>query len=156
MVSAVSLRKQPEDQRAVEARRDRAATLRTQALELAERDIAAYRRVLAVGRRRQEPGHVERLRDALGAAADPPAAIVELAAEVTRLAADAAAEARGGVRGEAITAAMLSAAVACAGVSIVELNLAGAPDDSRLTRVRELARSACADRDRVVGRSATP
>jgi formiminotetrahydrofolate cyclodeaminase len=155
MVSAVSLRKQPEDSSAAEARRDRAAKLRACALALAERDIAAYRDVLAVGRRRQEAGHRERLRDALLAAADPPTAIVELAAEVTRLAVEAAAEARGGVRGEAITAAVLGEAVACAAVSIVELNLAGAPGDSRLTRVRELARAARADRDRVAGVSAT-
>jgi formiminotetrahydrofolate cyclodeaminase len=155
MVSAVSLRKQPEDSSAAQVRRDRAATLRARALTLAERDMAAYRDVLAVGRRRQEAGHIERLRDALGAAADPPTAIVELAAEVTRLAAEAAAEARGGVRGEAITAAVLAEAVACAGAAIVELNLAGVPGDSRLTHVRELARAARADRDRVLGGSAT-
>ena len=150
MVSAVALRKQPQAAGAVEARRLRAAELHASALSLAERDIAAYRDVVAVGRRRGEAGHAQRLRDALGAAADPPIAIVEVAAEVTSLAADAAGEARGGIRGEAITAAVLAEAVARAGVSIVELNLAGAPDDPRLSRVRALAQAARTDRDRVV------
>lgn len=149
MVSAVTLRKEPQAAGAVEARRERAAQLRASALALADRDIAAYREVLAVGRLRGEAGHAQRLRDALGAATDPPVAIVEAAAEVTRLAADAAGDARGGVRGEAITAAVLAEAVARAGVSIVELNLAGAPQDPRLGRVRALAQAARADRDRV-------
>jgi formiminotetrahydrofolate cyclodeaminase len=150
MVSAVALRKQPQAAGAVEARRRRAAELRATALALAERDIAAYRDVLDVARRRGEAGHAQRLRDALGAAADPPIAIVEAAAEVTRLAADAAGEARGGIRGEAITAAVLAEAVARAAVSIAELNLAGVPEDPRLGRVRALAQAARADRDRVV------
>jgi formiminotetrahydrofolate cyclodeaminase len=150
MVSAVALRQQPRAAGAVEARRRRAAELRATALELAERDIAVYGDVLAVARRRGEAGHAQRLRDALGAAADPPIAIVAAAAEVTRLAADAAGEARGGIRGEAITAAVLAEAVARAGVSIAELNLAGAPEDPRLGRVRALAQAARADRDRVV------
>jgi formiminotetrahydrofolate cyclodeaminase len=150
MVSAVSLRKHASDTGAVEARREEAAALRARALALADRDIAAYREVLAVGRRREEAGHAARLHDALSAAADPPMAIVELAAEVTRLAAEAAEGARGGVRGEAITAAVLGEAVAHAGVSMVELNLGGAPEDPRLTRVRALAQAARADRDRVV------
>jgi formiminotetrahydrofolate cyclodeaminase len=150
MVSAVALRKQPQDADAIEARRLRAVELRSNALALAERDIAAYRDVLAVARRRGEASHPQRLRDALGAAADPPIAIVEVAAEVTRLAADAAGQARGGIRGEAITAAVLAEAVARAGVSIAELNLAGAPEDPRLGRVRALAQAARADRDRVV------
>jgi methenyltetrahydrofolate cyclohydrolase len=151
MVCAVSLRKEPQDASAAGARRERAAELQASALALAELDIAAYRDVLAVARRREEPGHAGRLREALAAAAGPPAAIVELAAEVTRLAAEAAEDARGGIRGEAITAAVLGEAVARAGVSIVELNLAASPEDPRLARVRELARAARADRDRLVG-----
>ena len=107
--------------------------------------------LIAVDRTRNQPGHAARLREALGAAAEPPVAIVEVAAEITRLAADAVADARGGIRGEAITAAILAEGVARAGVAIVELNLAGAPDDPRLARVRALARAARADRDRVAG-----
>jgi methenyltetrahydrofolate cyclohydrolase len=151
MVCAVTLSKEPRDANLVEARRGRAAELRASALALAELDIAAYREVLAVARRREEPGHVRRLRDALAAAAAPPAEIAEVAAEVTRLAADAVADARGGIRGEAIAAAVLAEAAVRVGVSIVELNLAGAPEDPLVARVRAHARAARADRERVVG-----
>jgi formiminotetrahydrofolate cyclodeaminase len=150
MVSAVALRKEPVDAAAAERRRDRAASLRAQALELADRDVAAYTAVLAVLRRRDEPGHGTRLRVALSDAADPPLAIVEIAAEVTRLAADAAAEARGGVRGEAMTAAILAEAAVRAGIPLVDLNLAGAREDPRRRRVRELAQAAGADLERAV------
>ena len=150
MVCAVSLHKQPEHPSEIEKRRDRAAALREVALSLADIDAAAYQDVLAVQRRRQEAGHAERLRDALFAAADPLVAIVEAAGEVTRLAADAVAEARGGVRGEATTAAVLGAAVVHAGVPLVELNLAGARDDPRLARVRHLGNEAGSERERAL------
>jgi formiminotetrahydrofolate cyclodeaminase len=150
MVNGVALGKEPVDPGAVERRRDRAAVLRVGALALADEDVAAYSEVIAVLRRRDEPGHGRRLREALSRAADPPMRIVEIAAEVTRLAADAAAEARGGVRGEAMTAAVLGEAVVRAGIPLVDLNLAGAPDDPRRARVRELAEGARADLDRAL------
>jgi formiminotetrahydrofolate cyclodeaminase len=146
MVTAMALKKEPTDPVAVQESHDRAGALRLQALSLADTDIAAYANVLAVQRRREEPDHAKRLRQALLDAADPLVAIVDTAAELTTLAADAAAQARGGVRGEAVTAVMLAAAVAHAGVPLVELNLASAPKDPRLDRVRraaDLARSAC-------------
>jgi formiminotetrahydrofolate cyclodeaminase len=151
MVSAVSLRRQPADPGVIERRRDRAEALRETALSLADTDAAAYRSVLAIQRRRDEAGHAARLRDALRAAADPLLAIAEAAAEVTRLAADAAADARGGVRGEALTAATLGAAVVRAGAPLVELNLAGVSQDPRLARVRHLGELAEADRARATG-----
>ena len=150
MVTAVALNKEPTDPGAVQARHDHAAALRLQALSLADVDMAAYENVLAVARRRDEPGHAQRLREALLEAADPIVAIVETAAELATLAADAAAQARGGVRGEAVTAVTLAAAVAQAGAPLVELNLGGARDDPRLDQVRraaQRAREAC-DRSR--------
>jgi methenyltetrahydrofolate cyclohydrolase len=150
MVTAVALNKEPTDPGAVQARHDHAAALRLQALSLADVDMAAYENVLAVHRRRDEPGHAQRLREALLEAADPIVAIVETAAELATLAADAAAQARGGVRGEAVTAVTLAAAVAEAGAPLVELNLGGARDDPRLDQVRraaQRAREAC-DRSR--------
>ncbi len=150
MVCAVSLRKQPEHPSEIEERRARAMALRKEALSLADIDAAAYQDVIAVQRRRHEAGHAERLRDALLAAADPLVAIVETAGEVTRLAADAVAGARGGVRGEAITAAVLGAAVVQAGLPLVELNLGGAPDDPRLARVRRLGEAARSERERAL------
>lgn len=145
MVSGVALGKDPADLGAVRRRRDRAAGLRGDALALADRDVVAYTEVLAVGRRRDEPGHADRLRDVLSRAADPPVAIVEIAAEVTALAAQAAAEARGGVRGEALTAAILAEAAVRSGGRIVDLNLGSRPDDPRRARVRELAAAARRD-----------
>ena len=146
MVSAVMLNKGA----AVQECHDRAGALRLRALALADVDAAAYENVLAVQRRRDEPGHGERLREALREAADPIVEIVETAAELASLAAEAAAVARGGVRGEALTAAALGAAVAEAGVPLVELNLGGTRDDPRLGQVRhaaQQARQAC-DRSR--------
>lgn len=151
MVGAVTLRKDPPDPAATERRHARAAELRRRAAELADADAAAYTEVLAVLRRRDEPGHGRRLRDALSNAADPPAALAAVAAEVARLAAEAAAEARGGVRGEAITAAVLAEAAVRAARAIVELNLAGAADDPRRADVQALAASAQLDLDRATG-----
>jgi len=151
MVSAVALRKDGGDAGGAADRRDRAAALRTRALELADEDVAAYTAVLAVLRRREERGHGARLKVALSDAADPPVALVEVAAELARLAADAAAEARGGVRGEAMTAAILAEAVVRAGKPLVDLNLASAPDDQRRARVRELAEAAAGDLGRALG-----
>jgi hypothetical protein len=101
--------------------------------------------VIAVFGRRSEPGHGGRLRAALADAAGPPAEIAQVAAEVTRMAADASAEARGGVRGEAITAAVLGEAVTRAMVPVVDMNLAGSPDDPRRALVAGLADEAAAD-----------
>ena len=150
MVTAVALNKEPPDPVAVEESHNRAAALRLHALSLADVDMVAYENVLAVQRRRDEPGHAQRLREALLEAADPIVAIVETAAELATLAADTAAQARGGVRGEAVTAVTLAAAVAQAGAPLVELNLGGARDDPRLDQVRraaQRAREAC-DRSR--------
>jgi formiminotetrahydrofolate cyclodeaminase len=150
MVCAVSLRKAPVDAEAMARRRERAAALRARALDLADQDVAAYSQVLAALRERGAPGHGVRLRQALSDAADPPLAIVEIATEVTHLAADAAAEARGAVRGEALTAAVLAEAVVRAGIPLVALNLASAPEDSRRTRLHDLAETARAGLDRAL------
>ena len=151
MVSAVALRKDGTDVESVGRRRERAAELREAALELADEDVTAYTAVLEVLRRREEPGHGGRLRAALAAAADPPLAVVEIAAELSGMAADAAAEARGGVRGEAVTAVTLAEAVARAGAPLVDMNLASALGDPRRARARELAASAADALARVGG-----
>src|SRR5690242_11032756 len=144
MVSAVMLRKEPESPDAFEARRDRAHDLRATALKLADEDAAAYAQVLAVQRRRDEPGHPERLRQALADAADPLVRIIETARELSELGAGAAADARGGVRGEAITAVVLAESVVRAGAPLVDLNLASDQHDPRRVQVREAADQAAA------------
>ena len=116
--------------------------LRARALALADLDVAAYTGVLDVLARRDEPGHGGRLRQALAEAAGPPLEIARTAAEATRLAAEAAAVARGGVRGEAVAAAVLGEAAVRAAVPLVEINLAGHPQDPRLAEAGELARAA--------------
>lgn len=145
MVSRVSLGKEPSDPSGIEARAARAAELRVLAITLAERDMEAYRAVLATAGTRGEPGHAAALSQALSAAADPPAAILETASEVTRLAAEAFAAARGAVRGEAVTAAILAEACVRACVRIIALNLGGRAEDPRLERARELATAASED-----------
>jgi methenyltetrahydrofolate cyclohydrolase len=151
MVSAVTLRKEPDSPAAIEARLDRAQALRTTALSLADLDATAYREVLAVQRRRDEPGHQRRLRQALADAADPLVQIIESAREVAELAAGAVADARGGVRGEAITALVLAESVARGGVPLVELNLASDPQDPRRGHVREAAAAAADALERTLG-----
>ena len=111
--------------------------------------MEAYAAVLAAARTRGEPGHAGALSEALSAAADPPAAILETASEVTRLAAEAFADADGAVRGEAVTAAILAEACARACVRIIALNLGGDVMTPRLDRARELAAAASAELARV-------
>lgn len=151
MVSAVSLRQDPASPEATEARRERAHALRLTALSLADLDAAAYGDVLAVQRRREEPGHAQRLRRALADAADPLVRIIETALEVAELAAAAVPDARGGVRGEAMTALALAEGVARGGVPLVELNLAADPQDPRRALVREAAAAAAAALQRTLG-----
>jgi formiminotetrahydrofolate cyclodeaminase len=153
MVSGVSLTQQPVDRDAIEQRRARAMALRNLALALADADADAYRAVLAVQRHRGKVGHAGQLREALHAAADPVLSIVETAGEVTRLAADATGQIRGGARGEAKTAAVLGAAVVQAGLPLIELNLASAPEDPRVTRARAIAQEAFAHRARALAAS---
>jgi formiminotetrahydrofolate cyclodeaminase len=151
MVSRIELRKEPVDEARTRQRLDRVARLRARVLELAGADATAYSAVLAVLRRRAEPGHPARLRAALSDAAGPPAEIAEAAAEITRLAADAAVAARGGAKGEALTAAVLGEAAVRACRPMIEINLAGMPDDPRRARVERLVAEAAADLVRALG-----
>ena len=114
-----------------ERRRDRAAELRADALRLADKDAAAYRAAMEAPR--------ERRRQAFFAAADPPLAIAEAAAETRELAAASADDVDGAVSGEAETAVLVASAATRAAAQLVELNLTATPDDPRLARARELA-----------------
>jgi formiminotetrahydrofolate cyclodeaminase len=84
------------------------------------------------------PGRVERLAAALSAAADVPMQVVELAAEVTELAAGLAAEGNQALRGDAITAALLAQAGARGAAALVSINLAAMPDDARPGRAQRV------------------
>ena len=148
MTYAVMAAKSEDTNADSERRGRRAHELRDLAVELADADATAYGRVLAVLRRREEPGHAKRLREALSLAADPPLTIAEVAAEVTRLAADAAEQASGGVRGEARTAAVLGEAVVRAAEVMVIMNLGGRTDDPRRAEIATLAELASRDLER--------
>ena len=123
-----------EDAPDFERRRHRAAELREDALRLADEDAAAYRAAMEAPRQHR--------REAFAAAADPPLAIAEAAAEACALAAASAEKVDGPVRGEAETAVLVAAAATRAAARLVELNLAATPDDPRLARARELADAA--------------
>jgi formiminotetrahydrofolate cyclodeaminase len=131
MVARVRLAR-GEERPVMDSRRRRSAELRAEALRLAEVDAAAYRAAMEAPSKRR--------REAIAAAADPPLAIAEAAAETEALAAASAADATGPVRGEADTAVLVAGAATRAAARLVELNLAGMPDDPRLARARELAK----------------
>jgi methenyltetrahydrofolate cyclohydrolase len=116
---------------AMERRLERAGELRTRAVSLADEDAAAYRAAINAP--------PERRAEALSAAADPPLAIAEAAAETGELAAAGSTEVSGPIRGEADTAALIAAAATRSAARLIELNLAGSPEDPRLARARELA-----------------
>lgn len=145
MVCAVMARREGDEDAASAGRGERAAAIRAAALVLAERDMDAYREVLAV----RSSGEVSLRRAALAAAADPPLEIARAGAELTALAAEAYACARGGVRGEAATAAVLAEAATRAAAAIVIFNLAGDPGDPRRAEAGELAAATAAQRARV-------
>ena len=119
---------------------ERAAALRARALELAEDDLSSYARVLEAERLPAEDAtRPERVRAALSAASDTPLAIAEVGCEVAELGAEIARGARVHVEGDAATAALLAEAATRAAARLVELNLAGMPDDVRLRTAGEYA-----------------
>jgi methenyltetrahydrofolate cyclohydrolase len=148
MVIANELRREPGNAPGAQRRCDRALALRRRVLLLADTDVAAYRTVLEVRREGDVAGHAARLHEALSAAADPPLAIAEIAAEIARMASEAARRVRGGVRGEAIAAVALGEAAVAASAALVELNLGGNIADPRLARIRALAAEAAGERAR--------
>jgi formiminotetrahydrofolate cyclodeaminase len=115
-----------------------AAAARGRAGRQADEDAAAYTEVIEA----QRAGDGARIAAALSRASDVPLAIAETAAEMAGLAADVAATGRTSVRGDAIAGALLAEAAAAAAARLVEINLAGAPGDPRLTRARELTSDA--------------
>ncbi len=115
---------------------ERASTLRSRLLALADKDAGVYTAVLAAA----DPAERKR---ALSAAADPPLEIATAAAEIAELA-SAVATAPGNEQllGDATTAALLAEAATQAAARLVELNLRRHPDDLRLSEIRELTERA--------------
>lgn len=131
--------------------RDRARTLRTYALELAERDQDAYAGVLeALKLPESAPERPGRVQAALSAAADGPLALARAAGEVAGLAAQLALTGNPHLVGDATAAALLAEAATRAATRLVELNLSGLPGDPRLQVARELAELAADARARAL------
>ncbi len=115
----------------------RAEALRARVLELAEADQGSWAPVLEAQRRpADDPEREAAVRAALAQAAETPLAIAEAAAEVAVLARVLAGAGKPALEGDALAGADLAAGACRAAARLVELDLAGAPDDPRLARAR--------------------
>ena len=114
---------------------ERARALRAEALKLAEEDLTSYGPVL------EAQTEADRM-TALDAASEPPAQIVELAAEVAELGLEIAGSASKAVRGDALTGVTLAEAAAAAASRLVEINLGSGPVLERAQRAAERASDA--------------
>lgn len=104
-----------------------AEQLRAEAMTLSDADGRAYNAVLQAQRLPADaPGRRAALSAALADAADPPLRLAELAADIARLAAEVATVCKKPLRGDAITAAELAAAVARASTALARTNLTAA------------------------------
>jgi len=113
--------------------------LRAEALELAERDGAAYAPVLEALRMDEaDPARAGRLERALSEAAEAPLRIAEAAARVAELAAAAARDGSAHLRGDAAAGAAIAAGACSAAAGLVEADVgARRPPDPRVARARE-------------------
>lgn len=116
----------------------RAAELRAQAVHLAEAELHSYAPVLEalrlpVSDERREP----LLREALSSASAAPASLAGVGAELAELAAGMATSPL--LAGDAAVAAILAASACRGAARLVEINLAGDPDDPRRRASAELA-----------------
>jgi methenyltetrahydrofolate cyclohydrolase len=121
----------------------RAAALRAEALELAERELTSYAPVLEAMRMpRDDPSRPGRLSAALLEASRTPLAIAERAAEVATLGVAVVGASSPSVRGDAATGTVLAEAACAAAAGLVEVNLArqdSAPELARALAARERA-----------------
>jgi methenyltetrahydrofolate cyclohydrolase len=127
----------------------RAKDLRAEALELAERDLSSYARVLEAARvPRDDPSRAARLEEALLEASRPPLAIAEGAAEAAELGEAVARTSNPHVRGDAMTGVVIAEATAAAAATLVEINLErqpAAPEVEQARTARERAGRARAE-----------
>ena len=127
---------------------ERAAELRARALQLADADLESFAPVLDAQRLpADDERRAERLLAALSAASETPLAVAEVGCEVAELAAELARGGRPSLEGDAAAATLLAEAATRAAARLVELNLAGVPDDVRLRAAGEYAARAWAARE---------
>jgi formiminotetrahydrofolate cyclodeaminase len=121
----------------------RAGALRERALELAERELESYAPVLeALRLPSSDPERATRLASALAAASTAPLAIASVGAQLAGIAAETVDGVSDQLVGEAVVASELAEGACRAAARLVEINLAGAAGDPRLTEVAVLVRSA--------------
>jgi methenyltetrahydrofolate cyclohydrolase len=118
----------------------RAAELRAQALHLAQAELHSYAPVLEalrlpVSDEQREP----LLREALSSASAALASLAAVGAELTELAAAMATTGSPLLAGDAAVAAILAASACRGAARLVEINLAGDPEDPRRRASAELA-----------------
>jgi formiminotetrahydrofolate cyclodeaminase len=135
-----------------------AESLRERAGGLAREDSDALEAFLAARAATAEPRREARdfqLGQALFHAADVPLAIAETACDVALLAAHVAENCKDDVRADAASAAVLAHGAVRAVAHLVEVNLATADGDVRVTRARNLVRTAGAAADEALHRTAS-
>jgi formiminotetrahydrofolate cyclodeaminase len=123
-----------------------AESLRERAAKLVDEDAEAYRQALAARGAADAPAKPEQRDFALGrataAAAEPPLALVRLAADLAELCAAAGARVDPRVHADVAAAAALAAAVARGGRALVATNLTALPGDTRVEEADRLAAAA--------------
>ncbi len=126
---------------------ERPEELRAAAAVLADADAAAYDSYLRAARSARRSGDRDAARAALDAATDVPLAVLDVAAEVARLAAAVTADGNQRLRGDATAAVLMASAAAEIAAVLVRENV-GAGDPravqavTRAAEVRALASSA--------------
>jgi len=134
-----------------------AESLRARAGRLALEDAEALEAFLAARTANAEPRREVRdfrLGQALFLAADVPLAIAETACDVALLAAHVAENCKHDVRADAAAASALAHGAVRAAAHLVEVNLATAEGDARVTSARGLVRAAGAAADEAVHQAA--
>ena len=121
----------------------RAGALRGRALELADRELHSYEPVLEATRLpASDPDREPRLASAMAAASRAPLAIASVAAQLAGIAAETVDGVSDQLVGEAVVASELAEGACRAAARLVEINLAGAAGDPRLTEVAGLVKAA--------------
>ena len=110
----------------------RARELQERVEPLGQRDAAAYGEVLkAQALPKDDPARGPAVRQALSRATDVPLEIAGVGVAVLAIAADVVRRGNPNLRGDALTACLMAQAAVRSAAVLVQLNLAGAPDDPR-------------------------
>jgi formiminotetrahydrofolate cyclodeaminase len=130
-----------------------ASTLRKRLVELGANDVVVFADVLELLRSAGDLSPEQRdfqLGRKLVSAAEVPLRIAEAAADVSELAATAAAEGKAALRPDAAAAATIAEACARAAAHLVDINLATVPGDARSSEAAALSAAAKAARERAL------